>query len=345
VTIPEVEDLKRVLAGGGPSSAILVAGGDEAVREGLLDAVVADMKRVASPVAIVRLDADGAKTDAWQKLGALAQEAPLFGEGTVALVGSVGSGAKVPPELTAFLASPPPHLRAVLLAEPKSAKSPLATQVAPVGQVIAPAALRDGDAGTLISRAAKEAGVALDSRAQEALADLVGADRAAIDTAIHLLREFAGEGGRVTEADLAGLVQRSRRPLPWDLQDAIYDRNLPKAAKVAQRELEDAKDPRGEAIILFHKITRQVRTLRAAQALVERGADADECMKRLELKRDFQWDKTKRGAARYQVAELDAYLKEAPAAEIRIKRGNAGSEPLVLDLLARLLSGGRKGRG
>ncbi len=342
MTIAEVEDLKHLLAQGGKAFAILVAGGDEAVRDGIFDAVVEDLKRTAAPVTTARLDADGAKTDAWHKLAAIAQEAPLFGEGTVALLTGVGSGAKVPPELSAILQSPPSHLRLVLLAEGRSAKSPLATLVATVGQVIAPAILKDDQAQSLISRAAREAGIALDSKAQEALLDLVGADRAAIDAAIHLLREFAGEGGRVTEADLMGLVQRSRRPAPWDLQDAIYDRNLAKAAKVAQRDLEDAKDSRGEAIILFHKITRQVRTLRTAQALVARGADTDECMKRLELKRDFQWDKTKRGAARYKASELDAYLKEAPASEVRIKRGNAGSEPLVLDLLARLIGGGRR---
>lgn len=344
MTIPEVEDLKRALAAGGKSAAVLLAGGDDAVREGVLEAVGDDLKRTASPVSIVRLDAEPAKTDAWQRLGAMTQENPLFGEGTVALFTGVGSGAKIPPELAAFLEAPAPHLRLVLCAESKAGKGPLATKVAPVGQVIVPAMLKDAQAQALISKAAREAGITLDSRAQDALLDLVGSDRAAIDTAISLLAEFAGPGGRVTEGDLVGLVQRSRRPAPWDLQDAISERNLAKAVKVALRDLEDAKDPRGEAIVLFYKISRQVRTLRVAQALVARGADAGESMKRLDLKHDFKWDMTKRGAARYQPAELDAFLREAHEADIRIKRGNAGPEPVILDLLARLMSGGKRGR-
>lgn len=344
MTIPEVEELRRSLAAGGKSAVLLVAGGDDAVREGVIDAVVEDMRRTASPVAIVRLDAEGAKTDAWARLAAMAQESPLFGEGTVAPVSGVGSGAKVPPELAALLDAPAPHLRVILMAEGKATKSALATRVAAVGTIVAPAQLKEDQAQSLISRAAREAGIAFESRAQDALLDLVGADRSAIDTAIRLLREFVGEGGRVTEADLMGLVQRSRRPLPWDLQDAISDRNLARAVKVAVREIQDARDARGEAIVLFHKVMRQVRTLRTAQALVARGADSGESMKRLDIKHEFKWNLTKKGAARYRAIELDAFLKEAPAIEIRIKRGNAGPEPLILDLLARLIGGGRRDR-
>lgn len=344
MTIPEVEDLRHALQAGGKSAAVLVAGGDDAVREGVLEAVAEDMRKTASPVAIVRLDAEGAKSDAWERLGAMAQEVPLFGEGSVAYLTGVGSGAKLPPQLAAFLDAPPAHLRVVLVAEGKAGKGALATKVAAVGHVIVPAQLKDAQAQALISKAAREAGIALDARAQDALLDLVGGDRAAIDTAIGLLAEYAGPGGRVTEADLVGLVQRSRRPAPWDLQDALAERNLAKAVKVALRELEDARDPRGGSIPLFYKIVRQVRMLRTAQALVARGADSHEAMKRLELKVEFQWDRLKKGAARYQPGELDAFLKETPQAEIRIKRGSAGAAPLVIDLLARLMGGARKAR-
>ena len=344
MTIPEVEDLRRALAQGGKSAAVLLAGGDDAVREGVLEVVAEDMKRTASPVAVVRLDAEGPKTDAWARLGAMASDSPLFGEGTVVLITSVGSGAKIPPDLTAFLESPAPYLRLLLCAEGKAGKSPLATKVAAIGSVIAPAMLKDRQIQALISQGAREAGISMDARAQDALLDLVGTDRAALDQAMVLLAEFAGRGGRVTEADLFGLVQRSRRPTPWDLQDAISERDLARAVKVAVRELEDARDTRGEAISLFHKVVRQVRTLRTSQAMVARGASTDDCMERLGLKHEFKWDMTKRGAARFQATELDAFLKEAPAAEIRIKRGSAGPEPLILDLLARLLGGAKKAR-
>jgi DNA polymerase III delta subunit len=344
VTIAEVEDLRRVLEKGGPAAAVLVAGGDDAVREGLIEAMAADLKRTAAPVSIARLDAEGAKTDAWSRLAALASDAPLFGEGTVVAITSVGSGAKIHPDLAGFLDSPAPHLRVLFFAEGKAAKSALATKVGVIGQVIVPATLKDRQIQALISQATREAGIGMDGRTQDALLDLVGTDRAALDAAMHLLVEFAGKGGRVTEADLVGLVQRSRRPAPWDLQDAVSERDLGKAVKIAVRELEDARDPRGEAISLYHKIVRQVRTLRTAQALVARGASSSESMERLGLKHDFKWDMTKRGAARYQAAELDTFLKAAPAAEIRIKRGSAGPEPLILDLLAGLIAGGKKGR-
>ena len=166
----------------------------------------------------------------------------------------------------------------------------------------------------------------------------------ALDTAIRLLAEFAGPGGQVAERDLVGLVQRSRKPAPWDLTDAIQDRDLARALRIASRELDDAKDPKGEAIVLFHRIMRQVRTLRATQALLERNARADEAMERLGIKHSFPWEKAQRGAARYRPAELDAFLREALDAETRLKRGHAGPEALVTDLLARLIGGGAGGR-
>ena len=89
--IPEVDELRRSLAKGGKSAVVLVAGGDDAVLEAMILAVADDLKRTAAPVSIARLDAEGAKTDAWAKLGAMAVDSPLFGEGTVVAVINVGS--------------------------------------------------------------------------------------------------------------------------------------------------------------------------------------------------------------------------------------------------------------
>jgi DNA polymerase III delta subunit len=167
--IPELEALRARLAKGDPVPAVQVAGGDDAVREGAVEAVNEAFQAVASPVAIVRLDAEPAKSDAWTRVGDAAAAMPLFGEGTLAVVSGCDA-AKVPEALKTVLASPPAHLRLVLIGEEKAKTGPLQKAVqAAHGEVVAPARIKDNQATALVAEAARGIGLALDSRAAAVL--------------------------------------------------------------------------------------------------------------------------------------------------------------------------------
>jgi len=341
--LPETRELEEALKGGAPVFAVLVAGEDEAVREAVVRLVQGDLARTCSPVEVKRADAGPPKSDAWDRVKADAQAAPLFGEGVVWVVENPGSGAQGTKELASVLETRPPHLRLVLLADDKARTGALAKAVAAAGRVVLAQIPKAREAQRMIQALAREAGIALDPRAQEALADLVGPDRAALEGVMRSLRDLAGPGGRVREGDLLGMVQRTRQNAAWDLPDAVVERDLRKALKVALRDLEDAKDPRREVLRILGKVARQVQQIRTAQDLVARKVPAEEAMETLNLRHDFKWEALRKGAARYAPEELEAFLREAMTWETRLKRLHGRPETFVTAVMTRLILPGAAG--
>jgi DNA polymerase III delta subunit len=348
VRIAEVEELRTAIEGGAVVPVVLLAGGDEAVRDGIAEVLVADLRRGGAPVDTVRADALPAKTDAWTRLAEAADAQPMFGEGTLVIVEGY-DGAKVPEELKRFLAAPPAHVRLLLRCEKKLAG--LGKAVAAVGRVIAPAELRKNELEPAAHRAARDAGISLDAGAAAALADLVGGDRARLEAAAAALAAFKGAGARIAVDDLRGLVSRTREPMPWDLGDAINDRDLRAAVKVAMRELADLRKPkpgekrRGAPVLpILFAILRQARQLLIARDLVARRVPDAEGMKLIGIKSPFPYEKLQKASKAFTHRELEAFLRTAPALETAAKRGGVSDEAFLTDVLVRLLGPGRKAR-
>lgn len=343
--LPEVRELAEALRTGESVFAVLVAGEDDAVREAATALLRESIERTRSSVATVRVDAGRPKTDAWDRLLAEAQAVPLFGERVLFVVENIGSGSEVPDGLSSVLQSRPEHLRLVLLGSEKTRSGALARAVAKVGRIVLAQPPKDREAHRWIQSMAREVGLQLDPGAQAALADLVGADRAALEGVLRTLRDLAGPDARISERDLPGMVQRTRKAAPWDLTDALSSRNLPVALKVAWREMEDSRDNRGEAIRLFHLIARHLRRIRMAQDLVRRQVPADEAMKAVDVRLPFQWDALRKAASQYSAEELESFLRRSSSWETRMKRASASPEALVTALLTEILLPGNSRPG
>lgn len=324
--IPEVEELKAALRSGAAIPAVLVTGDDQAVREAVVEAV-RDGARV------VRVDASSTKSDAWQRFFDACSTMPMFMERVVFVVEG-HDGVTMPKELESFLASPPSHVRLLLCTERKAPG--LAKAVEAIGgRVVAVGDLNERQAKTVVEACARQAGIAIGRAAVEALVDLVGPDRAAIETAVRALLAYKGTGARIGEADLMGLVQRTRQVMPWDLPEAINSRDLKTAIKIACRELEDNGK---EAVMgIFHRVTRQARLLLRALELVKRNASDEEAMAALNMKA-YPWTKLRDAAKRWKASELRAFLLEAPSIEQLAKRTQASPEAVITHMLVRLIS-------
>lgn len=333
--IPEIEALRARVARS-PLPAVLVAVDDAGVREGVVQVLADDLSaRGAASIEVARLEFDNEKARvAYERLAQVAGQSPMFGDAVVVVVDH-RAPAVVPDELKAFLACPAPHVRLALWADRKAEKSGLARLVREAGgEVVALKDLKDRDAAQLATTEARERGLRLTARAASALVDLAGTDRGAIVSAVEALARYKGGSGEVGEDDLVGLVRRTRKDVPWALDDAIAARDVRRTLKIVLRRLQD--DPR--PLPILHSLVRVVRRILQAKDLVARKVPADEAQKHLDIQWSFQWERLREAQARYAEEELSAFLRDVPRLEVLAKRDHAHAESLLTAIVTGLMS-------
>ncbi len=319
---------------------VYVAGGDDGVIDSVVEVLSTHAMSRGSEVKVVRLDASGAKSDAWEQFLDIAQAFPMFDEQTVLVMSGCAGGTRVPEDAKPFLENPPPFMAMVFSADRKTAASPLAKVVKAKGRVLDFRELKDQQARAMAVAGAREAGIVLDGPAADALIDMVGTDLGAIDSAIRSLSGLVEQGGgqvRVGVADLAGLVRRTKKHAPWDIDEAIERRDIPRAVKVAIREIQDARDPRSRAIGLFNTVLRRVRMILMAADMVADRVPATEAMEALNIKFPFMYERLTEATRRYRREDLERFLKSAMDLEIRMKRGMVGPETQLVEMLVSLM--------
>jgi DNA polymerase III delta subunit len=341
LSIPELDPVKKQMDSGSLVFAIYLAGGDDFIANGALELMEADLKKTSTVITTERLDAEPAKTEAWARLGEIAIYVPMFDDGTLVLITGCGKGEKLPSELKRMISSWPPHVRLVLTGNRKSETSPMAKAIKEVGVAVAVADLKDRAAQTLVERLAAENKITLAPGVSFLILDLVGPDRGSIEAAVTALADYLGPGGKATAENLQGLVLRSRKSNPWDLDEAISNRNLKLAIKIATRDVEDAKDPKSQAIRIMYGVNRHARNLLIACDLVKQRVDDKTAMKSLNLSWPFMWERLRKATSRYTHHELVTFLNQAVDTDLRFKRGNVAPAVLVTDLLTRLIGPGR----
>jgi len=111
----------------------------------------------------------------------------------------------------------------------------------------------DKESGAIIQAALKEAGLTADEEAVLALVEREGCDTQQIRNEVEKLRLYLGDAKRVTREDVEAVVCSVRGSQPWDLADALAERNLGKSLKVLDRLLDQKVYPTAILVILENR--------------------------------------------------------------------------------------------
>ena len=114
---------------------------------------------------------------------------------------------------------------------------------------------------------AKRLGFVLEPVAARVLVERMGANPVRLRNELERLALWAGEGGKVTAADLDAMVSDTSEAAVWALSDALLERDPAKAASLAERLISQGENVTG----LIYGLASRLRKACAAAAQIEQG--------------------------------------------------------------------------
>lgn len=161
----------------------------------------------------------------------------------------------------------PPDLTVVLIARAKApAKLSKAVKGAK-GEIHEFEAPKPREVPRLLVGDAKRLGFALEPAAARILVDRMGANPVRLRNELERLALWAGQGGRVSAADLEAMVSDTSEAAVWALSDALLERDAAKATVLAERLIAQGENVTG----LIYGLASRLRKACAAAAQLEEG--------------------------------------------------------------------------
>ncbi len=161
----------------------------------------------------------------------------------------------------------PPELTVVLIARAKAPAKLMKAVKAAQGEIHEFEAPKPRDMPRLLVGEAKGLGFALESEAARILVDRMGANPVRLRNELGRLALWAGEGGRVTAADLDAMVSDTSEAAVWALSDALLERDPAKASRLAEQLISQGENVTG----LIYGLASRLRKACAAAAQLEEG--------------------------------------------------------------------------
>ena len=257
----------------------------------------------------------------------------LFGEERALLVnGCRHLNEAASRELAAYLASPAPDARLVLLCQVAERGKPpaaLLKQVQPVGKVVQVAVARKDLPSWLVSRAERH-GAKVAPDAARAMVEVLGEQPAALDAGLEQLARAFG-GGRITREQVESQFRGLGEQKVWDLCDRLFERDAARAV----RSLRSLLEAREEPLMILGGVSSRVRDLIRVKALPDRTSPA-EAAKEAGLRFDWQVRRYREQARRFTMAELVAIHARIAQADRELKSGATGDVvlPVVVTEIA-----------
>jgi DNA polymerase III subunit delta len=259
----------------------------------------------------------------------------LFGEERALLVNGCRhlneAGAK---ELAAYLASPAPDARLVLLTQVAERGKPpaaLVKLVQPVGEVRQVAVARKELPQWLMSRGERH-GTSLSPDAARAIVEVLGESPAALDAGLEQLGAAFGNV-RLTRDQVESQFRGLGEQRVWDLCDRMFERDAARAV----RSLRSLLEAREEPLMILGSVSARVRELIKVKSLSDR-AKPDEAMKATGMRFDWQLRRSREQARRFSMGELVAIHARIAQADRELKSGATGDVVLpviVTEIAAR----------
>jgi len=257
----------------------------------------------------------------------------LFGEERALLVnGCRHLNEAAARELAAYLASPAPDARLVLLCQVAERGKPpaaLTKLVQPVGEVRQVAVARKELPQWLLSRAERHS-ASLAPDAARAMIEVLGEQPAALDAGLEQLAAAFG-GSRIAREQVESQFRGLGEQKVWDLCDRLFERDAARAI----RSLRSLLEAREEPLMILGSVASRVRDLIRVKALPERTSPA-ELAKATGMRFDWQARRSREQARRFTMAELVAIHARIAQADRELKSGATGDVvlPVVVTEIA-----------
>jgi DNA polymerase-3 subunit delta len=172
--------------------------------------------------------------------------------------------------VVAALGSLPPDLTVVLIARAKAPAKLVKAVKAGKGEIHEFEAPKARDMPRLLVADAKRLGYVLEAVAARVLVERMGASSVRLRNELERLALWAGEGGRVSAADLEAMVSDTSEAAVWALSDALLERDPARAASLAERLISQGENVTG----LIYGLASRLRKACAAAAQIEQGVPA-----------------------------------------------------------------------
>ncbi len=179
-------------------------------------------------------------------------------------------------------------------------------------------------------------GYEIDPRANQMLADYVGTDLQRAASEIEKLMTFAGDRTRLTADDVLAASGQTREFNVFELQAAIGEGRHADAERIATRILQQASNPRSEAIMMVAVLNGYFDKLWKLQAPEAQRENKYDIASRIGVPPFFA-DEYRQAAQRYDRAALADAYSALLAADYELKGGASRDAALVVTLLLRRL--------
>jgi len=169
--------------------------------------------------------------------------------------------------ITAAIGALPPELTVVLIARAKAPAKLAKAVKSAKGEIHEFEAPKARDMPRLLVGDAKRLGFELEPAGARILVDRMGANPVRLRNELERLALWAGEGGRVSAADLDAMVSDTSEAAVWALSDALLERDPAKAASLAEQLVSQGENVTG----LIYGLASRLRKACAAAAQLEQG--------------------------------------------------------------------------
>ncbi len=169
--------------------------------------------------------------------------------------------------VAAAIGALPPDLTVVLIARAKAPAKLSKAVKAANGEIHQFEAPKARDMPRLLVGDAKRLGFALEPAAARVLVDRMGANPVRLRNELERLALWAGEGARVSAADLDAMIADVSEAAVWSLSDALLERNPAKAAGLAEQLISQGENVTG----LIYGLASRLRKACTAAAQLEEG--------------------------------------------------------------------------
>lgn len=161
----------------------------------------------------------------------------------------------------------PPDLTVVLVARDKAPAKLVKAVKAAGGELHEFEAPKPREMPRVLVGEAGRLGFALDPGAARMLVERMGVSPVRLRNELERLALWAGEGGKVSAADLEAMVSDTSETAVWALSDALLERDAAKAGALAERLLSQGENVTG----LVYGLASRLRKASAAAEQIERG--------------------------------------------------------------------------